>query len=269
MIVGAKKTFSLGLKVLWRVILLLLLITVSSIPLHHFKPQCLVELLEVIDRLLQQQQSALKDVLDSQKKSDDHQSSIKQQLHDLQSKVDTLSSQCSSAESETDKKRKHVVTSSLSVSVFTQAWLMLHALVSCWSHLEKSACTRYIRPRLVTNSLNQVNRKYTSLTCSAIWTWYVFEDQPRSTIRQSMLPYCLISLNNRTVSFLRHLFKVSCLLFNYVCIFINAFVVAIKRCYENVRRSHLEEQNEKSEFTEQQAKRRKYRSRRERCINLE
>lgn len=86
--------------------------------------------------LLQQQQSALKDVLDSQKKSDDRQSSIEQQLHDLQSKVDTLSSQCSSAESETDKKRKRVVTSSLSVSVFTQAWLMLHALVSCWSHLE-------------------------------------------------------------------------------------------------------------------------------------
>ena len=43
-------------------------------------------------------------------------------------------------------------------------------------------------------------------------------------------------------------------------------VVAIKRCYENLRRSHLEHQDEKAEFAEGQAKRRKYRSRRERVL---
>ena len=40
--------------------------------------------------------------------------------------------------------------------------------------------------------------------------------------------------------------------------------VAVKRCYENTRRTFLESQEEKKEFAENQAKCRKYRSRRQR-----
>ena len=40
--------------------------------------------------------------------------------------------------------------------------------------------------------------------------------------------------------------------------------VAVKRCYENIRRTFNEQQSGKQEFTEQQSKRRKYRSRRQR-----
>ena len=65
--------------------------------------------------LLQQQQAALKEVLDCQKKSNERQSNIEHELHDLQAKVDGISSQCS-MDSEVDKKRKRVVTRSLSVS---------------------------------------------------------------------------------------------------------------------------------------------------------
>lgn len=40
--------------------------------------------------------------------------------------------------------------------------------------------------------------------------------------------------------------------------------MAVKRCYENIRRTFLEQQSEKKDFAEKQAKRRKYRSRRQR-----
>lgn len=40
--------------------------------------------------------------------------------------------------------------------------------------------------------------------------------------------------------------------------------VAVKRCYENIRRTFNEQQSGKQEFTEQQSKRRKYRSCRQR-----
>ena len=65
--------------------------------------------------LLQQQQATLKDVLDCQKKSDDRQNNIEQQLCDMQDKVENISSQCSPPDSEPEK-RKRVVTRSLSVS---------------------------------------------------------------------------------------------------------------------------------------------------------
>ena len=41
-------------------------------------------------------------------------------------------------------------------------------------------------------------------------------------------------------------------------------VVAIKRCYENLRRTHLEQQPGKEDFCKEQGLNRKYRSRRER-----
>ena len=41
-------------------------------------------------------------------------------------------------------------------------------------------------------------------------------------------------------------------------------LVAVRRCYENLRRTYLEQQSGKEDLVEQQAKRRKYRSRRER-----
>lgn len=44
------------------------------------------------------------------------------------------------------------------------------------------------------------------------------------------------------------------------------YIAATKRCYENLRRTFLEQQAGKEEFVEQQSKRRKYRSRRERVI---
>jgi hypothetical protein len=40
--------------------------------------------------------------------------------------------------------------------------------------------------------------------------------------------------------------------------------VAIKRCYENLRRTHLEQQPGKEDFCKEQSLTRKYRSRRER-----
>ena len=43
------------------------------------------------------------------------------------------------------------------------------------------------------------------------------------------------------------------------------YIAATKRCYENLRRTFLEQAG-KEEFVEQQSKRRKYRSRRERVI---
>ena len=42
------------------------------------------------------------------------------------------------------------------------------------------------------------------------------------------------------------------------------YAVAVKRCYENNRRTFLEQQSGKEDFVEQQSRRRKYRSRRER-----
>ena len=48
------------------------------------------------------------------------------------------------------------------------------------------------------------------------------------------------------------------------CNFYMSYAVAIKRCYENIRRTFLEQQSGKEDFVEQQSKRRKYRSRRER-----
>ena len=50
------------------------------------------------------------------------------------------------------------------------------------------------------------------------------------------------------------------------CIFI-CIIVAVRRCYENVRRTFLEHQSGKEDVIEEQAKRRKYRSRRDR-VNL-
>lgn len=44
--------------------------------------------------------------------------------------------------------------------------------------------------------------------------------------------------------------------------------VAVRRCYENLRRTFLEQKIGKEDFVESQAKRRKYRSRRERASNL-
>ncbi len=52
-------------------------------------------------------------------------------------------------------------------------------------------------------------------------------------------------------------------LFNYLYIFIY-FEVAVRRYYENLRRSFLEEQSGKRDYVEDQSNRRKYRSRRER-----
>lgn len=43
-------------------------------------------------------------------------------------------------------------------------------------------------------------------------------------------------------------------------------LVAVRRCYENLRRTFNEQQSEKKDFAEEQAKRRKYRSRRERVV---
>ena len=52
---------------------------------------------------------------------------------------------------------------------------------------------------------------------------------------------------------------------NYVCITMVVFLVAIRRCYENLRRSFNENQKENAhEYTEKQSRRRKYRSRRQR-----
>lgn len=45
-------------------------------------------------------------------------------------------------------------------------------------------------------------------------------------------------------------------------------IAAAKRCYENVRRTFLEQQAGKEQFVEEQSKRRKYRSRRERVIYI-
>ena len=46
---------------------------------------------------------------------------------------------------------------------------------------------------------------------------------------------------------------------------INAlYVAAVKRCYQSLRRAETEQQDDKAEYVELQAKRRKYRSRRER-----
>ena len=44
-------------------------------------------------------------------------------------------------------------------------------------------------------------------------------------------------------------------------------LVAVRRCYENLRRTFLEHQSGKEDFLENQSKQRKYRSRRERvCV---
>ena len=40
--------------------------------------------------------------------------------------------------------------------------------------------------------------------------------------------------------------------------------VAVKQCYENLRRIYLEQQENRPEFSEHQSQRRKYRSRRDR-----
>ena len=50
----------------------------------------------------------------------------------------------------------------------------------------------------------------------------------------------------------------------YYILYLALIVVAVRRCYENLRRTYLEQQSGKEELVEQQAKRRKYRSRRER-----
>ena len=42
------------------------------------------------------------------------------------------------------------------------------------------------------------------------------------------------------------------------------YIVAVKQCYENLRRTYLEQQENKLEFSESQSQRRKYRSRRSR-----
>ena len=47
-----------------------------------------------------------------------------------------------------------------------------------------------------------------------------------------------------------------------------SLLVAIKRCYENSRRTHLENQPGKEEFCREQGLNRKYRSRRERVCKL-
>ena len=41
-------------------------------------------------------------------------------------------------------------------------------------------------------------------------------------------------------------------------------VAAVKRCYQNIRRTEMEQQDGKEEYVELQSKRRRYRSRRER-----
>ena len=52
-------------------------------------------------------------------------------------------------------------------------------------------------------------------------------------------------------------------------IYQNQFLVAARRCYENLRRISLEQREDKIEYAEEQAKRRKYRSRKERvCTYL-
>ena len=53
-----------------------------------------------------------------------------------------------------------------------------------------------------------------------------------------------------------------------VIINFTSVIVAVKRCYENLRRTLLEQQTGKENFIENQAKRRKYRSRRERVCTL-
>ena len=49
-----------------------------------------------------------------------------------------------------------------------------------------------------------------------------------------------------------------------ICLPIYMCIAAVKRCYEGLRRNLLENQEGKEEYTEDQAKRRKYRSRRQR-----
>ena len=64
--------------------------------------------------MLQQQQSVLQKVLDSQKNLEERQNNMEAQLFDIQANI---SSQCSSSDSGNDRKRKRTVTRALSVSV--------------------------------------------------------------------------------------------------------------------------------------------------------
>lgn len=48
---------------------------------------------------------------------------------------------------------------------------------------------------------------------------------------------------------------------------LNIIIAAVKRCYQNVRRSFMEGQDGKENYVEEQSKRRRYRARRQRvCI---
>lgn len=105
--------------------------------------------------MLQQQQSALKEVLDCQKKSNDRQSDMEKEMQDLKVIVDGISSQCSSTDSEVDKKRKRIVTRSLSVSI--TLWDDPNCML-CFIFSRKRYI-QYTQPVLMTRSLNQVNRK--------------------------------------------------------------------------------------------------------------
>ena len=53
-----------------------------------------------------------------------------------------------------------------------------------------------------------------------------------------------------------------------LCLMVICIIAAAKRCFENERRTFREQQAGKEQYVEEQSKRRKYRSRRERVIRI-
>ena len=101
--------------------------------------------------MLQQQQSVLQQVLDSQKKLQDRQNTIEEQLHELQKKVSDTATPCTSSNDE--KKRKRVVTRTLSVSIHSCLLLLKLAMFN----IHRKRCMPCIVQ--VRNNLILMNRK--------------------------------------------------------------------------------------------------------------
>ena len=85
-------------------------------------------------------------------------------------------------------------------------------------------------------------------------------DLVQATIKQFIIVFYVKLSVNLIILFRRQLFRVTINILTSN----NFHIVAVKRCYQNVRRSETEQQDGNEEYVELQAKRRKYRSRRER-----
>ena len=105
--------------------------------------------------MLQQQQSVLQKVLDSQKNLEERQNNMEAQLFDIQANI---SLQCSSSDSGNDRKRKRTVTRALSVSVDFNYVFILPLISSSFTCFNRRKCIQYTMQ--VIYSLNQVNRMY-------------------------------------------------------------------------------------------------------------